>query len=80
MEISPPTMIFRQGLVGPWLATWNTLLGRLAMVQLTQGNLEFFTNLHENGKFSVDTMHIALVHSEVQVNNNNKDKEYEGVA
>jgi hypothetical protein len=31
-------------------------------------------------KFSVDTMHIALVHSEVQVNNNNKDKEYEGVA
>ena len=79
METSPSNVTFRRDLVEPGLAAWNALLGRLAMVQLTQGLDEFRWNLHENGKFSVDSMYRALVHSEVLVDNK-KNLEDEGTA
>jgi hypothetical protein len=34
LETSPPNVIFMWDLIGPRLATWNVLLGQLAMVQL----------------------------------------------
>src|SRR5207237_3731232 len=55
MESAPPNVTFRRNLVGPWLAAWNALLGRLALVQLTQVTDVFRWNLHVNGKFSVDS-------------------------
>jgi len=70
MESFPPNMMFRRDLVGPRLAVWNVLLGRLALVQLTQGSDVFRWNLHENGKFSVESMYKALIHSDVPVDNN----------
>ena len=37
LETSPANVTFRRDLLGPKLAAWNALLGRLAMVQLLQG-------------------------------------------
>ena len=70
MESSPPNVTFRRDLVGPRLVAWNALIERLALVQLTQGSDEFRWNLHENGKFSVESMYRALIHSAVPVDNN----------
>ena len=72
MESSPPNMTFRQTLLGPRLVSWNALLQRLAFVQLTTGPGEFRWSLHENGKFSVNSMYNALVQPEVPVVNNRK--------
>ena len=56
MQSTPPNVTFRRNLIGPRLAAWNTLLGRLASVQLSQGPDEFRWNLLGNGKFSVKFM------------------------
>jgi len=72
METSPPNVSFRRDLIGPRLAAWNTLLGRLDAVQLMEGSDEFHWKLNVNGKFSVDSMYRALVHTEMPVDNNNK--------
>jgi hypothetical protein len=61
LESSPPNVTFRRDLVGPRLACWNTLLQRLALVQLMQGTHKFRWNLHESGKFSVGSMYRALI-------------------
>ena len=73
MESSPPNVTFRRSIVGPRQASWNALLQRLDSVQLTQGSDVFRWNLTENGKFLVDSMYKALIHPEVQVDNNNKN-------
>ena len=69
MQSSPPTMTFRRDLVGPRLEAWNTLLGRLAMVHLSSGSDIFRWTLHENGKFSVDSMYRALIQSDMPIDN-----------
>jgi hypothetical protein len=51
MATSPPAVSFRQGLIGPWLTTWNALLQRLASAQLLPGSRWI---LHANGTFSVN--------------------------
>ena len=56
MQTSPPNVTFRRDLLGPRLQSWNALLDRLAMVELSQGAGEFCWNLSGNGKFSVDSM------------------------
>jgi hypothetical protein len=61
LESFPPNVTFRRDLIGPRLASWNILLQHLATVQLSQGVDEFHWNLHESGKFSVDSMYKALV-------------------
>jgi hypothetical protein len=48
------------------------LLQRLALVQLTQGADEFRRNLHENGKFSLNSKYKALIQPDVAVDNNKK--------
>jgi hypothetical protein len=45
METSPTSMTFRRDLIGPWLASWNELLQRLASVKLIQGSDEFRSGL-----------------------------------
>src|SRR3954462_1654662 len=72
MQESPPNIAFRRDLSGPRLASWNALLERLAVVQLSQGHDEFRWNLNRNGKFSVDSMYRALVQPEIPVDNNYK--------
>ena len=49
-----PNVTFRRDLFGARLTSWNTLLARLASIQLTQGSDEFRWNLCGNGKFSVE--------------------------
>ena len=70
MQCDPPNVTFRRDLFGPRLASWNSLLAWLRSVQLTQCHDEFRWNLCENGKFSVDSMYRALVHSDVLVDDN----------
>src|SRR6266540_837694 len=70
METSPPNVSFRRDLVGSRLVDWYALLDRLDMIQLSQGSDEFRWTLHENGKFLVDSMYRALVHSDVPADSN----------
>ena len=72
MQCSPPNVSFRRDLFGPRLASWHALLERLDSIQLTQGKDEFRWNLCGNGKFSVDSMYRALVHSDIPVDDNKK--------
>ena len=65
MRTSPPNVAFRRDLTGPRLATWNALLQRLTMVQLSTGSDVFRWSLNENGRFSVDSMYKALIQSDV---------------
>jgi len=64
MGTSPPNVSFRRDLAGPRLVDWYALLERLDRIQLSQESDEFRWNLHGNGKFSVDSMYRALVHSD----------------
>ena len=41
LETSPPNVTFRRDLIGPRLTSWNELLQRLALVNLTDGTDEF---------------------------------------
>jgi hypothetical protein len=61
LESSPPNVTFTRDLVGPRRACWNALLQCLALVQLMKRTDKFRWNLHENGKFSVDSMYRALI-------------------
>src|SRR6266542_3856981 len=70
MGTSPPNVSFRRYLVGPRLMDWYSLLERLDRIQLSQGSDEFRWNLHGNGKFSVNSMYRALVHSDVPAYSN----------
>ena len=72
MQSSPPNMTFRRTLLGQRLVMWNALPGRLALVQLSQGSDEFRWNLTPNGKFSVNSMYRALIHSDIPVDDNKK--------
>lgn len=70
LESFPPNVTFRRDLIGSRLPSWNALLQRLATVQLSYGADEFHWNLHESGKFSVDSMYKGLVQPDVPVDNN----------
>ena len=68
MQSSPSIMTFRPYLVGPRLEAWNVLIGRLAMIHLSPGDI-FRWTLHKNGQFSVDSMYRALIQSDIPVGN-----------
>ena len=68
LSTSPPNVTFRRDRIGARLASWHALRERLAAIQLTDEHDEFQWNLTENGKFSVDSMYKALVHSELPIN------------
>jgi hypothetical protein len=72
LESNPPNMTFRRNLFGPRHVSWESLLQRLANVQLTNGKDEFRWNLHENGKFLVASMYNALILSDLLVYDNKK--------
>jgi hypothetical protein len=71
MESSPPNMTFRRDLSGHRLVYWKALLHHLANVQLQDGSDELYWNLHENGKFSVDSMYNVLI-QDIPLDNNKK--------
>jgi hypothetical protein len=54
-------MTLKRDLIGLGLAAWTTLLVHLNLVQLTLVTDIFWWNLHENGKFSIDSMYKALI-------------------
>jgi hypothetical protein len=70
LNTSPPNVTFRRDLIGACLASWHALQERLANLQLTDEHDEFHWNLTENGKFSVDSMYKALLHSEAPIHKN----------
>ena len=73
MQSSPPKMTFRRSLYGQRLEISTALLGRLDLVQLSQGPDEFRWNLKGNCIFFVDSMYRALLHSDLPVDNNKKN-------
>ena len=70
---SPPNVSFRRDVLGARLDSWNALQERISDMQLVHGYDEFRLNLHENGKFSVDSMYKTLLHSEIPTYENNKN-------
>ena len=72
LSTSPPNVSFRRDVIGARLASWQALQERLAHIQLEDGHDEFRWSLHENGKFSVDSMYKALLNSEIPASVNNK--------
>jgi hypothetical protein len=74
METSPPNVAFRRDLSGQRLVFWHVLLQRLANIQLQPGYDKFHWNLHENGKFSVASMHNALILPNVPIDSVNSKK------
>lgn len=52
-DSSMPNVAFWWDLVGPRRANWNALLGRLTLVQLSQGRDKFHCNPHQNEFFLV---------------------------
>src|SRR3954467_11328790 len=52
MEYNPPNVSFRRSLIGPRLLSWNNLLLRLSMIQLSDGVDDFQWKLLHNGKLS----------------------------
>ena len=65
LSTSPPNVSFMRDVIGARLVSWQALQERLAEIHLIDGHDEFRWNLHENGKFSVDSMYKALMHSEL---------------
>ena len=57
METFPPNMTFRRDLVGPRLASWNELLQRLALVNLTQGTDDGIYITIINSQWTLCTKH-----------------------
>ncbi|WVZ53298.1 hypothetical protein U9M48_004264 [Paspalum notatum var. saurae] len=62
---SLPNISWRRDLIGNKLAAWNNLLPRLANVVLCEYDDIFHWNLHRNGKFSVKSHYLALIHTDV---------------
>ena len=73
LSTSPPNVSFRRDVIGPHLVSWHALQERLAAIQLVEGRDEFRWSLQESGKFSVDSMYKALLHSEIPTYENNKN-------
>jgi hypothetical protein len=72
LEDFPPNVDFRRSLIGLRQTSWQELLQRLELVQLTQGPDVFRWNLTGNGSFSVASMYNALIQPELPVDNNSK--------
>jgi hypothetical protein len=69
---NPPDITFRRNLFGPRLVSCESLLQRLANVQLTTGKDIFCWNFHENGKFSMASMYNAFILPDLPVYDNKK--------
>jgi hypothetical protein len=72
LENFPPNVEFRRSLIGPRQASWQDLLQRLELVQLTQGPDVFRWNLTGNGSFSVSSMYNTLIQPDIPVGNTAK--------
>jgi hypothetical protein len=62
---SPLNFSSRRDLIGPKLVAWNELLPRLAIIVLSDKKDVFRWNLDPNGKFSMKSHYLALIHSDV---------------
>lgn len=72
MATSPPSVTFRQDLLGPRLVAWNSLLLHLESIHLPEGTDEFRWNLHSNGKFLVSSLYNVIIYPDIPVDNNKK--------
>jgi hypothetical protein len=72
LENFSPNVEFRRSLIGLRQTSWQELLQRPELVQLTQEPDVFRWNLTGNGSFSVASMYNVLIRPELPVNNNSK--------
>lgn len=64
-----PNVSFHKNVLGSRVYTWNELLARLQLIQLSDKLNEFWRNLHQNGKFSVKPLYETTAPSDVSVDN-----------
>lgn len=62
---SPLNFSSCRDLIGPKLVAWNELLPRLAIIVLSDKQDVFRWNLDPNGKFSMKSHYLALIHLDV---------------
>jgi hypothetical protein len=65
LSTSPPNFSWSRDLIGQNLAAWNELIPRIANIVLCHERDEFKWNLHPNGKFSVKSHYLAMIHADV---------------
>jgi hypothetical protein len=71
LSSSPPNLSWHRNLIWQKLAAWNELIPCMANIILCHEWEEFQWNLHPNGKFSVKSQYLAMIHADVP--NINKD-------
>jgi len=67
LSTAPLNVSFRRALVGNKLTEWNSLVTRVANINLQQGQDVFVWRLHKNGIFSVSSMYKFLVSNGIKV-------------
>jgi hypothetical protein len=65
LSTSPPNFSWRRDLIGQNLAAWNELIPLIANIVLCHERDEFQWNLHPNGKFSLKSHYLAMIHADV---------------
>jgi hypothetical protein len=58
---------FRRALVGNKLLEWQSLVARVAFINLNEGQDTFIWNLNNNGLFSIKSMYKYLVNNGINV-------------
>ena len=67
LNSTPLNVSFRRALVGNKLLEWQSLVARVAFINLNEGQDTFFWNLNNNGLFSVTFMYKYLVNNGIKV-------------
>jgi hypothetical protein len=67
LNFTPLNVSFRRALVGNKLLEWQSLVVRVAFINLNEGCDTFIWNLNNNDLFSVKSMYKYLVNNEIKV-------------
>jgi hypothetical protein len=67
LNSTPLNVSFRRALVGNKLLEWQSLVVRVAFINLNEGCDTFIWNLNNNDLFSVKSMYKYLVNNEIKV-------------
>ena len=67
LNFTPLNVSFRRALVGNKLLEWQSLVARVAFINLNEGQNIFIWNLNNNGLFSITSMYKYLVNNGIKV-------------
>ena len=67
LNSTPLNVSFRRTLVGNKLLEWQSIVARVAFINLNDGQDTFIWNLNNNGLFSVTSMYKYLVNNRIKV-------------